>query len=41
MIDVKVAKDKHISRWVDGENLIYVRWNRIKSLHKEEEEGDQ
>ena len=31
MIDVKVSKDKHISRWVDWENLIYVRWNRIKN----------
>ena len=24
------APDKHISRWVDRENLIYVRWNGIK-----------
>ena len=31
MMDVKVSKDKHISRWVDRENLIYVRWNRIKN----------
>ena len=31
MMDVKVSKDKHIRRWVDGENLIYVRWNRIKN----------
>ena len=28
---LKVSKDKHISRWVDWENLIYVRWNRIKN----------
>ena len=28
--DIKVTKDKH-SRWVDRENLIYVRWNRIKN----------
>ena len=32
MVDVKVSKDKNISRWVDLENLIYVRWNRIKNL---------
>ena len=25
MMDVKVSKDKHISRYVDRENLIYVR----------------
>ena len=31
MMDVKVSKDKNISRWVDRENLIYVRWNRIKN----------
>ena len=30
MMDVKVSKDKN-SRWVDQENLIYVRWNRIKN----------
>ena len=24
-IDVKVSKDKNISGWVDGENLIYVK----------------
>ena len=31
MLDVKVSKDKNISRWVDRKNLIYVRWNRIKN----------
>ena len=31
MMDVKVSKDKNISRWVDRENLIYGRWNRIKN----------
>ena len=31
MMDVKVTKDKHICRWVDLENLINVRWNRIKN----------
>ena len=31
MMDVEVSKDKHISRWVDWENLIYVRWIRIKN----------
>ena len=30
-MDVKVSKDKNISRWVDRESLIYVRWNRIKN----------
>ena len=30
-MDVKVSKDKHISRWIDWENLIYVRWNRNKN----------
>ena len=29
MMYVKVSKDKHSSRWVDWENLIYVRWNSI------------
>ena len=24
MMDVKVSKDKHISRWFDRENIIYV-----------------
>ena len=31
MMDVKVFKGKNISRWVDGENIIYVRWNKIKN----------
>ena len=30
---VKVSKDKHISRWVDQENLIYVRWKASKTVH--------
>ena len=30
MMNVKVSKNKN-SRWVDQENLIYVRWNRIKN----------
>ena len=34
VVDVKVSKDKHISRWVDQENRIYVRWNRIKKHAK-------
>ena len=25
MMDIKVSKDKSISRWVDRENLVYVR----------------
>ena len=32
MMNVKGSEDNHISRWVDRENLIYVRWNRIKNL---------
>ena len=32
MMDVKVSKDKNISRWVDREKLIYIRRNRIKNL---------
>ena len=39
-MNVEFSKDKHISRWVDQENLIYVRWNRMKNVHKDEE-GDQ
>ena len=31
MMKVRVSKDKHISRWVDWENLICIRWNRIKN----------
>ena len=31
MMDVKVSKDKSISRWVDRGNVIYTRWNRIKN----------
>ena len=31
MMDIKVSKDKYISRWVDGENLIYLRWNGIRN----------
>ena len=40
MMDVKVSKEKRISRWVDWENLIYVRWNRKKNV-RNGEEGDQ
>ena len=28
MMNLKVSKDKHISRWVDWENIIYVRQNK-------------
>ena len=31
MMEVKVSKDKNMTRWVAQENLIYVRWNRIKN----------
>ena len=30
-MDAKVPKDKHISRWVDQENLKYVKWDGIKN----------
>ena len=32
MMDVKFSKDKHICRWIDWENLVYVRWNRFKNF---------
>ena len=31
MVDIKVSKLKHISKCVDQENPIYVRWNKIKN----------
>ena len=31
MMDVKFSKGKHINRWVDQENLIYIRWNIFKN----------
>ena len=31
MMDIKVCNGKHICRWVIRENLIYIRWNRIKN----------
>ena len=31
MMFFKVDEDKHICRWVDWDNIIYVRWNRIKN----------
>ena len=31
MMGIKVSKNKHISRWVDQENIVNVRWNRIKN----------
>ena len=39
MMDFKVSNNKHISWWVDQENLIYVRWNRIKNRAKDKQ-GD-
>ena len=33
-MDVKVSKDKHISRWVDREKLIYIRLNNQKPCIK-------
>ena len=38
-MDIKVSKDKLIGRWGDQENLIYVTWNELKTVHKDEE-GD-
>ena len=32
-MDFKVSKNKHIGRWVDWENLIYLSWNNIKTVH--------
>ena len=31
MMDVKFSKGKHINRWVDRENLIYIRLNIFKN----------
>ena len=31
MMDFEVSKDTYISRWVDSENLIYVKLNSIKN----------
>ena len=39
-MDIKVSKDKYISRWVDRENLIYIWSNESKTVYKDEE-GDQ
>ena len=39
-MDVKVSKDKHISRWVDQENLIILDETEQKIMHKAKE-GDQ
>ena len=38
MMHVKVSKDKHISRWVDWENLISVRWNSINKCAQSSEQ---
>ena len=40
MMEVKVSKDKHISRWVDRENLIYVI-DEIASKTEHKDEGDR
>ena len=34
MMDIKVSRDKHISRWVDHGNHIYVRWKNRKLCMK-------
>ena len=35
----KVSKNKYITRWVDWENLVYVRINEIasKTMHKDKD----
>ena len=33
-MDVKVTKDKCISRWIDQENLVYVDEIEAKTMHK-------
>ena len=40
MMDIKVSEDKNISRWVDRENLIYVKWIESKTMHKDKD-GDR
>ena len=40
MMDAEVSKDKHISRWVEWENLIYAHEIEQKTM-PEDEEGDQ
>ena len=40
MTDVKVSKDKHISRWVNRENLIMLDEIKSKTEHNNEV-GDQ
>ena len=42
MMDVKVSKDRNISKWVDRENLISSMLHEIesKTLHKDKE-GDR
>ena len=39
MMDVKVSKDKNISRWVDAENLIYLDEIESKTVDKDEGGG--
>ena len=40
MMDVKVSKDKHISRWVDKRTSVMLDERELKTVHKDEE-GDQ
>ena len=39
MVDIKVSKEKHISRWVNRENLMYEDEIESKTMHNDEE-GD-
>ena len=36
-MDDKLSKDKCSSIWADRGNLIYVKWNKSKPVHKDEE----
>ena len=39
MMDVKVSKDKNISRWADWENLTMLNKIESKTMHNVEEGG--
>ena len=37
MMDSKVSKDRHFSRWVDQENRSMLDEMELKTVHKDEE----
>ena len=41
MMDVKVSKDKHISRWVDKGPSAMLDERELKTVHKDEEVIDR